>query len=90
MVDTSQILIVAAITVMTVILTVIGIQIIFILKDVRKLLSQTANIVTQIEKVGFNLTHGYGEIIGFVSGMKKMITVIDHISEKKKNKHAKK
>lgn len=81
MTDSGQILIIAAITVMTVILTIIGVQLIFILKDIRKVLSRINKITDQIEKVGMNITHGSAEIIGFVAGVRKLFTVIEHISE---------
>lgn len=88
MLDSSQILIIAAITIMTAILTVIGAQLILVLKDIRKLLSRVNAIIDTVEQVGFNITHGSAEIIGFITGVKKMLTVIDTVSERsKKKKH---
>lgn len=91
MVDTSQILIAAAITVMTVVLTVVGIQLILTLKDIRKLIVRVDTILAQIERAGFNITHGYGEILGFITGIKKLLSAVDHVSKKASTKkHAKK
>ena len=90
MVDVSQIFIIAAITVMTIILSIIGVQLIVILKDFRIILRRVNNISEQIEKIGFNIGQGYSEVIGFVSGVKKLLMVVDQLSEKKRLKHGKK
>lgn len=88
MLDSSQILIVAAITIMTAILTIVGIQLILVLKEVRQGLKRVNGIIDNVEKVGFSITHGSAEIIGFITGMKKLLTVIDTVSEHtKKKKH---
>ncbi|OGK56886.1 hypothetical protein A3J15_00615 [Candidatus Roizmanbacteria bacterium RIFCSPLOWO2_02_FULL_38_10] len=86
MIDTTQIILVAALTVMTVILTVIGIQLIFVLRDMRKMLIKINNIIEEFEKVGFNISHGYTEVIGFVSGIKRLFYLAEILSRKKKNK----
>ena len=90
MVDTNQVLIVASITVMTVILAIIGIQLVFILKDVKKITRRTDSIMGRLEKIGVNIEHGYGEIAGFITGMKKLFVVAEHLSESKKKKDGKK
>lgn len=90
MIDTSQILIVAAITVMTVILTVIGVQLIFVLRDVRVLLEKVNGIVAEVEKIGLNIGQGYSEVMGFVSGVKNVFLLTDYLAQKKKKKNDKK
>ena len=86
MIDTSQILIVAAITVMTILLTVIGIQLIFILRDVRHIIKRADMLTMELEKIGVNISDSYGEVIGFASSIKKLFHVIDYVSERKKSK----
>ncbi|MFN3967022.1 MAG: threonine--tRNA ligase, partial [Endomicrobiia bacterium] len=49
---TSQIILISAITVMTVILTVVGIQLIFVLKELRTFLGKANNIIEELEKKG--------------------------------------
>lgn len=88
MLDSSQILIVAAITIMTAILTIVGIQLILVLKEVRQGMKRVNGIIDSVEKIGFSITHGSAEIIGFITGVKKLLTVIDTVSEHtKKKKH---
>lgn len=86
MLDSSQILIVAAIAIMTAILTIVGIQLILVMKDVRRLLNRVNGIIDGVEKIGFNITHGSAEIIGFITGFKKLLSVIDSASERSKRK----
>ncbi len=88
MLDSSQILIVAAVTIMTAILTIVGIQLILVLKEVRQGLKRINGIVDSVEKIGFNVTHGSAEIIGFITGVKKLFSVIETVSEHtRKKKH---
>ena len=86
MIDTTQILLISAITVMTIILTVIGVQLIFVLKDLRIFLTKANAIIGELEKVGLGVEHGWGEFMGFFTGIKKFFTIIDYISEKKNKK----
>lgn len=86
MTDTTQLLLIAAITVMTVLLTIIGIQLIFVLRDVRTMLSKFNTIAEEFEKVGLDISHGYSEIMGFAASFKKLFFVIDLLSKKKKHK----
>ena len=86
MIDTSQILIVAAITVMTVLLTIIGIQLIFILRDVRNILKRVNGVTAELEKIGLGITGSYGEVIGFVSSIRKLFSIAEYVSDRKKSK----
>ncbi len=86
MVDTTQVLLIASITVMTVILTIIGIQLIFVLRDFRSLLTKVNNIVDELEKVGMNVGSGFSEVMGFVSSFKKLFFIVDLLAKKKKGK----
>lgn len=89
MIDTSQIILISAITVMTVILTVVGIQLIFVLKELRIFLGKANNIIEELEKIGVNVGHEYSEILGFFSGLKKFFSIIDILAKKKSQKNAK-
>jgi hypothetical protein len=89
MIDTTQIILISAITVMTVILTVVGIQLIFVLKELRNFLGKANNIIAELEKIGINAGHGYSEIIGFFSGLKKLFFIVDLLAKKKAKKNVK-
>lgn len=86
MTDTTQLLLMAVITIMTVLLTIIGVQLIFVLRDVRSILTKFNTIANEFERVGLNLGRGYSEMIGFVSSFKKLGFVLDLLSKKKKHK----
>lgn len=86
MIDTTQILLISAITIITIILTIIGIQLIFILKDLRIFLHTVNKITHEIEKIGDGFENGYHEFIGFFVGIKKFLKIIDYVSDKKTKK----
>ncbi len=90
MFDPGQILIVTAISIMTIILTVIGVQLIFILRDFRRIMNKANNALNALEGFGISLTSGTAELIGFVAGVKKVLSVMEHLSEREKAKNGKK
>lgn len=83
MIDTFQLLIISAVIVMTVLLTIISVQLVFVLKDLRKFLVNANQIIEEFNKVGTGLTSGYHELVGFISGVKKIIEVIDFTTKKR-------
>ena len=88
MIDPNQIIIISATTVMTVLLTIIGVQLIFVLRDLRKLLTRANNIMDEFEKIGGGLSQGYSEISSFVTGIGKLFQVVELVTKsKKKDKH---
>ena len=85
MLDPTQIVLITAATIMTTLLVVIGIQLIFILKDVKKILTRIEGMTGQIESVGQGLSSGYGEFISFFSGASKLFEFVHTLSKKKKD-----
>lgn len=88
MVDAGSILIITAISIMTILITVIGFQIIVILKEIRLIVKRINAVSQSIENVGERLSGGASEIMGFVSGIKNVLTVVDTISDTQ-SKHGK-
>jgi len=84
--DTTQLLLTVVLTVTTVLLVVIGIQLIFIFKDLRLLLKKANNIVNELEKVGVSFEHGFTEITGFLSGIKTIFHIVNTLQNKKNGK----
>ena len=84
--DTTQLLLTVVLTVTTVLLVVIGIQLIFIFKDLRHLLKKANNIVDELEKVGLSFEHGFTEITGFFSGIKTIFHIVNTLQNKKNGK----
>jgi hypothetical protein len=89
MFDINEIAIVAAITVTTVVFTVVCIQLILILRDIRVIVKKMSNLTNHLESFGFNVTSGYSEAVGFLVGFKKVFKVLELLAEKNA-KHAKK
>ena len=81
--DTTQLLLTVVLTVTTILLVVVGIQLIFILKDFRKLLKRVNNIVDQLEKIGVSFEHGFSEISGFISAIKTLFRLVNTLHAKK-------
>jgi len=81
--DTTQLLLSVVLTVTTILLIVIGIQLIFILKDLRQLLKKTNRITDNLERVGISFEHGFSEIAGFLSSFKVIFRLINSFANKK-------
>jgi len=81
--DSTQILLTIVLTISTVLALIIGIQLILVLKELRKSLKKINVFIEAFESVGFGLEHGFGEIIGFVRGVKSIIHSLDLFSKKK-------
>lgn len=84
MIDSSQIFLISAIAVSTTVLTIVGIQLIKVLIELRILLKKINSIVLELEKVGLNVGHGFGEVAGFITGMKNVFMFLDILKRKKK------
>lgn len=73
---------------MTVLLTIIGVQLVLVLRDLRKLLTRINSIMGEFEKVGAGLSQGYSEITSFVAGIAKLFQVVELVTNRKgKGKH---
>ncbi|OGK14546.1 hypothetical protein A3C98_02100 [Candidatus Roizmanbacteria bacterium RIFCSPHIGHO2_02_FULL_37_15] len=84
--DSTQLLLTVVLSVTTVLLILVGIQLIFVLKELRKTLKKVNGIFENFEKVGMSVEHSFSEITGFVSGLKTIFKVIDLIHAKKNAK----
>lgn len=90
MTDAGQVLIIAAISIMTIILTIIGIQLILILRDFQKMMNRVHAVSATLEKFGLHIASGTSELLGFISGMKNVLTAVDVITDKHKKNGTKK
>lgn len=81
--DTTQFLLTIVLSITTVLLIIIGIQLIFLLREVRKALKKVNNIVEGFEKLGLSVEHGVSELKGFVTGIKAISKIVDLIHAKK-------
>ncbi len=85
--DTTQLLLTATLTVTTIFLIIVGIQLIFVLRELRATLKRINTIVEGFEKVGSGIEHGFSEVAGFVGGMKSLFKVLEVINSKRDGKH---
>jgi hypothetical protein len=80
--ENTQILLTIILSLSTIILVIIGIQLIFILNDLRKILIKINLIIEGFEKIGLSFEHGLEEIIGFISGFKVVLKFFDIFNKK--------
>ena len=84
--DTTQLLLTVVLTLTTVLLVVVGIQLVFVLKELRRALQKINGIIDNFEKVGVSVEHSFSELTGFISGLKTIFKVIDLFHAKKNAK----
>ncbi len=86
--DTTQLLLATVLIVTTLFVIVVGIQLFFVLRDLRASIRRANAIIDGFEKVGIGMEHGWQEILGFFSGLKSFFKVLDIIHHKQ-NGHRK-
>lgn len=84
--DQTQLILSVALTVSTVILVIVGVQLILVLKDLRKILKKVNTVFDALEKFGLSLNHGFSEVYGFIAGFKTIFKIIDLFHKKKDGK----
>lgn len=88
--DLSQTLLLIIIIVISVILTIIGVQVIIILKDAKQTLRRMDNILEDTEYLTRNLTRSSATLThladGLKSGMQLVATITEIVSSKPKSK----
>jgi hypothetical protein len=80
--DQTQIILTIALTLSTIFMIIIGVQLIFLLRDIRKITKKIINITDILEKFGFSLEHGFSEITGFLAGLKTILKIAEVIKKK--------
>jgi len=84
--DTTQLLLIITLGTTTVFSVIIGIQLIFLLKEMQVTLKNANKIVSGFEEIGTNVEHGFHEVAGFVNGFKAILKVFEIFSTKKNDK----
>ncbi|MCX7881117.1 MAG: hypothetical protein N2482_01225 [Patescibacteria group bacterium] len=85
--DNTQLLFTLVLTISTIFLIIIGIQLIFLLKELRLLVKKANLIIGGFEKIGSSLENGLSEIVGFINGIKLIIKAIDVFHKKNEYKN---
>lgn len=87
MLDPTQTLLVAVITTLTILLTIIGIQVVQILKEVKKTLEKVNGMLDKSDHLLTSIAEPLEEMSDFFSGLKKgagVLTLLSRFIKKKK------
>lgn len=84
--DTTQLLLSIVLTVSTVFLIAIGIQLFIVLLELRKTLKSINTIIAGFESIGVGLEHGLSEVVGFLNGFKSLLKLGDILKKNEKSK----
>lgn len=80
MVTLTQTLLIIVITVLTVIITAIGVQLFLLLKEVRSSLARANSILDQTDSLINKLSHPASSINNLLTGLKEGVNLIDTIA----------
>lgn len=86
MIETWQILLVAVVTVITILLTIIGIQIVYILKEARYMLVKINTVVSDAAKITKTVSTSVGSVAGFGAGLKAALSIVSVLKKNGKRK----
>lgn len=84
--DSTQLLLSVILTVTTILMIVVGIQLIFLLRDLRVSIKKVNGIIEGFEKVGMTVEHGFEQFTGFLHGIKTIFKIVDVVHSKKNAK----
>ncbi len=87
MTETTQILLIAVITILTILLTVIGIQIVYILKEVRKTIEKVNKILEDAGVASESFSKSIAGFSGLTSGLKTAFTLFGLLKKEKKDEN---
>jgi len=81
--DTAQIIIVGVITVLTLVLAVVGIQIILILQEIRKSMGKMNHIVDDVQGLTSKIVESTTSVSGMVVGLKTALSLLGSFKKEK-------
>ena len=80
MVTLTQTLLIIVITVLTVVLTAIGIQFFLLIKELRHTLMRANNIMDELQELITKISHPAASVNNLLSGLKEGINLIDTVT----------
>ena len=80
--DTIQILLIIVLSISTLFLTIVGIQLVLVLTSLKKTLDNANKIISDFDAIGEGLRHGIGEATGFINGFKTILKIVDLYKKK--------
>lgn len=84
--DTTQLLLTVVLTIITLLIIIVGVQLIFVLREIRFAMKKINGIITEFEKLGMTVEHSFSEIFGFVAGLKSLFKIVDILHSRKNGK----
>lgn len=81
--DTTQVLLIIVVTVLTVLLAVIGVQVVFILAEIRKSLEKFNKIIDDAGAVTRGISRSLTGMGGIVEGLKTGLSIVNIFGKKK-------
>ena len=81
--DTTQILLAVTLSVTTLFLIIVGIQVVFLLRELRETVRKANTIVESFERVGMGVESGFNEVVGFLGGIKSVFKILDVLKKRK-------
>lgn len=82
--DTAQIIVVSVITVLTIVLALVGIQIIFVLQEIKRALSKVNRIVDDAQSITSKISHSTESVSGMIVGVKTALSLLGSFRKKEK------
>lgn len=84
--DPTQILLIITLSVTTIFLVIVGVQVFLLLRELRDVLKRANNIVEGFERVGMGVESGFNEVVGFFSGVKSVFGILDKFKKRRDEK----
>lgn len=81
--DTTQVLLIIVVTVLTILLAVIGIQVVFILQEIRKSLQKFNVMIDDAGKITGGISKSLSGMSGIMEGLKTGLSVVNFFGKKK-------
>lgn len=82
MIDTTQILLFTVVTALTILLVILGIQIFFILREIRRMLEKVNKMFDDATVVTGSISRSFHEISGFGEGIKTVLRIFGRFGKK--------
>lgn len=81
--ETAQIVLVSVITVLTIVLALVGLQLVFILRSVRSTISRVNGVLDDARNVTSKFSHSTDSLSGALVGLKAVLSLISSVQHKK-------
>lgn len=87
MTDTAQILLVSVITILTIILSMVGIQLVFVLKEFKKSVEKVNAILDDTQNLTSKVSHSSDSLTNMIGGIKAGLALLGMFKHEKEDEH---